>query len=223
MRKNNRKTPLDEKKVLAFSLFIFISAVLFGLIVQWIILQPAHAVYQHDYKSNDILESTMESYSIASDDRVIEVYRFKPRHRPVPIKELIPRLDGEAEYLGIIQTITDLYSNVDPDLVRAMIWHESRFQPNVHNGRCVGLMQISTKWHADRAEKLGITDFYDPYSNILLGVDYFNEVLTDCGDVGLALMIYNGDSRAYDLYSVGELSSYADGILTMMKDLKGGA
>lgn len=223
MRKNNRKTPPDEKKVLAFSLFIFISAVLFGLIVQWIVLQPAHAACQFDYEPDEILESTMESYSITPDDHTVEVYQFKPHHRPIPIKELIPRLDGEAEYLGIIQTITDLYSDVDPDLVRAMIWHESRFQPNVHNGRCVGLMQVSTKWHADRAEKLGVTDFYDPYSNILLGVDYFSEVLTDCGDVGLALMIYNGDSRAYDLYSVGELSSYADGILTMMKELKGGA
>lgn len=223
MRKNNRKTPPDEKKVLAFSLFIFISAVLFGLIVQWIVLQPAHAVYQYHYEPDEILVSAVEACSITPDDHTIEVYQFKPRHRPVPIKELIPRLDGEAEYLGIIQTITDLYSNVDPDLVRAMIWHESRFQPNVHNGRCVGLMQVSTKWHADRAEKLGVTDFYDPYSNILLGVDYISEVLTDCGDVGLALMIYNGDSRAYDLYSVGELSSYADGILTMMKELKGGA
>lgn len=222
MRKNNRKTPPDEKKVLAFSLFIFISAVLFGLIVQWIVLQPAHATYQHEYKPNDILESAMNPYVITPDDYTIEIYQFHPRRRPVPIKELIPRLDGEAEYLGIIQTITDLYPNVDPDLIRAMIWHESRFQPNVHNGRCVGLMQVSTKWHADRAEKLGVTDFYDPYSNILLGVDYIDEVIADCGDVGLALMIYNGDSRAYDLYSVGELSSYADGILTMMRELKGG-
>lgn len=215
MRRNHKRTTSHERKVLAFSLFIFISAVLFALIVQWIVFQPAHAEY-HD----------AEIVTTAStQDRIVCVVPPK-EHRledlSTAYQSISPELPGEQEFLNDISNVSTQYPDVPTEVIRAMIWYESRFQPNVHNGLCVGLMQVSMKWHANRAARLGVTDFYDPYSNILLGVDYLNEILSDCGDLGLALMIYNGDSRAYDLYSVGQLSDYADGILTMAHELSGG-
>lgn len=117
------------------------------------------------------------------------------------------------------------YSNVDPDLVRAMVYQESRYKPNAVNydGTCVGLMQVSTRWHADRASKLGVTDWFDPQSNILLGVDYISELIDRYGDLKLAVMVYNlGDSEAKSYYSQGKLNNYAKSVFARMEVLKSG-
>lgn len=54
---------------------------------------------------------------------------------------------------------------------------------------------MSTYWHSDRAARLGVSDFYDPYSNILVGVDLLNELLESSnGDIYRALTRYNGGS-----------------------------
>lgn len=88
------------------------------------------------------------------------------------------------------------YPNVDPSLVLSVIYQESRFKPNVSSGNCVGLMQVSTYWHRDRGAKLGVNDFLDPYSNILIGVDLLNElIIASEGDIYKALTRYNGGSR----------------------------
>lgn len=104
--------------------------------------------------------------------------------------------------------------NVNSSLVKSMIWHESRYRPDARNGNCLGLMQISTRWHQGRAERLGVTDFFDPYSNILLGVDYISELLTKYKDPALALMAYNmGPAAAVAKYRSGEISGYAKSVL----------
>ena len=103
---------------------------------------------------------------------------------------------------------------VCPELLMAMIEAESSGNPEATNGSCKGLMQVSDRWHKDRMERLGVTDIYDEYGNILVGTDYLMELAEEYGDIGVVLMVYNGDSRADD-YSAGEceLSSYADKIL----------
>lgn len=111
--------------------------------------------------------------------------------------------------------------NIEPELIESMVYHESRYNTNASNGNCVGLMQVSTRWHAARADKLGITDFYDPYSNILLGVDYISELIKSCNDTSLALMIYNmGWNSAVKMHNEGKESSYARSVLSRAKDLK---
>ena len=106
-----------------------------------------------------------------------------------------------------------------PELVEAIIEKESNWDPYATNGDCIGLMQISEKWHKNRMERLGVDDLKDPYDNILVGVDYLSELAAKY-EVGLALMVYNGDSRAESLWRAGKTSDYATWILERSAELE---
>lgn len=110
--------------------------------------------------------------------------------------------------------------HICPELIQAMIERESRWNPEAVNGDCIGLMQISEHWHRERMERLGVTDLFDPYDNILVGVDYMAELFEKYEDPGMVLMVYNGDIRAKDLQTTGNLSEYAEWILTRSAELE---
>jgi soluble lytic murein transglycosylase-like protein len=114
----------------------------------------------------------------------------------------------------------DLYG-IEPELLMAMIECESSGVPTATNGNCIGLMQVSSYWHADRMERLGCYDLYDTTQNIHVGADYMAELLDKYGNVYLALMVYNmGDSTALNLYEQGIYSNYSTGIVERAKELK---
>lgn len=146
-----------------------------------------------------------ESLSVFLDDDLIN----KEASEPVEKSEE----DCINDY---VELICESYSNVTPELVESVILSESSYNPKAKNGNHVGLMQVSTKWHKDRASNLGVEDLYDPYGNILVGVNYLDELIAQTdGDVAWALMIYNmGHKKAYELYSQGIISSYASTILS---------
>lgn len=114
--------------------------------------------------------------------------------------------------------------NLDPYLVRSVVWCESGGDPSAVNydGSCVGLMQISKRWNKDRADDLGITDFFDPESNITLGCDILNEFINEKGYTPeLALMLYNmNHDKAFELYNKGVVSEYAQKVLRNAKLLR---
>ena len=109
---------------------------------------------------------------------------------------------------------------VCPELLMAMIETESSGNTNSVNGDCKGLIQVSQKWHYDRMERLGVSDLYDPYGNILVATDYLVELFEKHGDLPLVLMIYNGDSKAYEHYENGTLSVYAEKIINRSYELE---
>ena len=54
-----------------------------------------------------------------------------------------------------------------------------------------------------------------------VGVDYLAELIRQYEDVGVVLMMYNGDSNAEDvLVGSEEVSSYADEILSISAELE---
>jgi soluble lytic murein transglycosylase-like protein len=113
--------------------------------------------------------------------------------------------------------------NMDPTLIMSVIQQESEYNPKAKNGNCLGLMQVSSYWHKNRAEKLGITDFYDPYSNILLGIDYLSELYSQYKDMRLVLMLYNMDhNTAISMFKNGQISSYAKTIIARAEQYKKG-
>lgn len=132
--------------------------------------------------------------------------------------------DPIALYNSYIDEICTHYDNLDPDLIRAVVWVESRYDPNAvnYNGTCIGLMQISTKWHTARAESLGVS-LEDPYGNLLTGCDLLSELIyTYKGDISYALMVYNmGYSGANRLHSQGKVSSYVLAVNSRHQELKG--
>lgn len=132
---------------------------------------------------------------------------------------------GPDLFCYYVDDICEAYPQVDPAIVKAIIWQESRFKPECKSdgGYSIGLMQVSTKWHMDRAYSLGVTDLTDPYGNILVGVDYLNDLLTYNNDLGLSLMLYNmNHNDAYRLYKSGRLSSYAKSVIAKADEYRNG-
>lgn len=93
----------------------------------------------------------------------------------------------------VLRVCTDVYPDLDPNYVLAIIYHESRFKPDVVNSKtnATGLMQILPKWHTSRAQRLGV-DLADPAGNILVGCDILNEVYQQSKSMRYALNVYAG-------------------------------
>lgn len=99
--------------------------------------------------------------------------------------------DIAPEYIGYIEEISEEYC-VAPELIEALIEAESGGDANavsVHGA--VGLMQVVPAYNTERMEKLGVTDLFDPYSNILVGTDLLMEYAQKYEDLPTALMCYN--------------------------------
>lgn len=86
---------------------------------------------------------------------------------------------------GAFPVIAQIYTyivcnnyGVDYEMVFALIEHESkcRWDAAGDGGTSIGLMQVSEKWHADRMERLNRSNLQDPYTNILIGVDFIAEI-----------------------------------------------
>lgn len=110
--------------------------------------------------------------------------------------------------------------NICPELIQAICWRESRFQPDVENGGCVGIMQVSPKWHKERMDRLGVTDLTDTRQNMTVAVDYLSELIKDEEDMEEALMRYHGESRIQERLDAGEMSAYVESVLTLSAELE---
>ena len=120
------------------------------------------------------------------------------------------------------EIITEKYPNLSLALVLAVIEAESSGNPNTTNSKtgCAGLMQIYKKYHLDRMKRLGITDLYNPYQNILIGCDILSEQVTKRNDLATALMCYNGSKDAIERGKNGNYTKYANKVLNRMKELE---
>ena len=108
-----------------------------------------------------------------------------------------------------------------PELLQAIAERESRLRIYATNGTCKGLMQISEKWHRDRMKRLGVTNIYNAYGNILLAADYLAELAEENDDLYYVLMRYNmKKSTADELYEAGEYTDYAISITERAEELE---
>lgn len=87
-------------------------------------------------------------------------------------------------------------NGIAPELLEAIIWKESRFQPEAVNKSCKGLMQVNIGCHKKRMDRLGVSDIYDPEGNIAVGSDYLRELFEANEDTATVLELYNGDGSA---------------------------
>jgi soluble lytic murein transglycosylase-like protein len=89
---------------------------------------------------------------------------------------------------GIINEAAQKYS-VDPNLIAAMAFRESAFNPNAVSSRgAQGLMQLMPK----TARSLGVRDSFDPRDNVFGGTRYLKTLLDRFdGNVDLTLAAYN--------------------------------
>lgn len=124
-------------------------------------------------------------------------------------------LDAELQFhiIGLCEE-----RDIDPAIVMAMIWKESRFHADSvgDGGNSLGLMQIQPRWHSKRMEKLGCTDLLDPHQNVVVGIDYLAESIRRYdGDVAKALVAYNQGSYK------GTVTAYAKSVLAKAEEMRG--
>ena len=92
-------------------------------------------------------------------------------------------------------------SGVEYELALAVIRKESTYR-NVtgDDGASTGYMQVQSRWHRERMERLGVTDLQDPFSNFRVGCDYLAELL-DKYPLKEALTAYNTGKPGHSTYA----------------------
>ena len=119
-------------------------------------------------------------------------------------------LEAELQYY-IIELCES--AHISSALVMAIIERESDFNALEvgDDGDSLGLMQIQPKWHQWRMDKLGGSDWFNPYDNVTVGVHILTELFHKYGDdVYMVLMAYNGGcAYAERMSEQGEYSNYA--------------
>lgn len=94
---------------------------------------------------------------------------------------------------------------IDFYLLMALMEQESLYKADTISGSGdYGLMQINKCNHEWLSEELGITDFLDPYQNIMAGTYEIYRLFEKYGDTNKVLMAYNmGESGARKLWNQG--------------------
>lgn len=93
---------------------------------------------------------------------------------------------------------------LDPALIAAVIYQESRFDPGARSSKgAIGLMQLLPDTALGIAARTGgtsfrIDDLYDPEINVRYGAWYLRHLLDKYGDEKLALAAYNAGQANVD-------------------------
>ena len=102
---------------------------------------------------------------------------------------------------------------VDSSVIFSVMYHESQFNAGATSGKgAQGLMQIIPRYSASRMAKLGVTNLYDPASNILVGIDLLAEYYHTYGSWNQALTAYRtgnaGNDSAYAATILGSVGMF---------------
>ena len=134
-----------------------------------------------------------------ADDRQVKISIAEPY--PDYAYYAVPLSDELQEYT---QNICKDYG-ISYELVLGIMEVESDFNPNLFSGtNDSGIMQINAANHEWLTKALQITDFFDPYQNILAGVYLLAEISGKYDTPEEILMVYNcGPSGARRLWKQG--------------------
>jgi soluble lytic murein transglycosylase len=115
------------------------------------------------------------------------------------------RLKYPLRYGTIVRDHARNY-HLDPALLAAVIYQESKFRPDVRSSSgAIGLMQLEPDTAEGIAVHTGgsrfrVSDLYDPEINIRYGSWYLRHLLDKYGDERLALAAYNAGQSNVDTW-----------------------
>jgi hypothetical protein len=134
---------------------------------------------------------------------------------PADAPALVPGVITDPRFDPIITRVA-AEQGVDPILVRAVIQVESNYEPGARSPKgAVGLMQVMPS----TARQYGITNLYDPSSNIRAGVAYLKDLLSRF-PLALALAAYNAGEAAVQRFAgippYGETIQYVARVTSLL-------
>lgn len=125
------------------------------------------------------------------------------------------------EYVRYCEEIGERY-HIQPEFIESFIEAESSGVPTASNGNCKGLMQVYEAVHRDRMKRLGVTNLYDPYQNILVGTDILVELFERYeDDTALIVAMYNGQSDARRRTENFDFAAYTKKFFIVRRNWKG--
>ncbi len=136
------------------------------------------------------------------------------------------RLRYPLEYEQLVRRAASAY-DIDPALIAAVIYAESRFEPGVvSEAGAIGLMQLlpeTGRWIATSTggTRFAVRDLYNPRINVRLGSWYLRELLERYrGDLSFALAAYHAGQTNADRWLAsgggirfGETRAYVESVL----------
>jgi soluble lytic murein transglycosylase-like protein len=134
---------------------------------------------------------------------------------PADAPAAIPAVITDPRFDPIITRVA-AEQGVDPTLVRAVIQVESNYEPRARSPKgALGLMQVMPS----TARQYGITNLYDPSSNIRAGVAYLKDLLSRF-PLALALAAYNAGEAAVQRFAgippYGETIQYVARVTSLL-------
>jgi hypothetical protein len=144
----------------------------------------------------------------------IEVFIFRHHTRVWPRASATSPKVAKPELEGLIHKYANMHG-LDPSLVRAVMRHESGFNPCAVSPKgAQGLMQLMP----GTADLMGVSNPFDPEQNIAGGVGYLRYCLDRFNnDVALALAAYNAGpervARTGGVPAIPETQSYVKNVL----------
>jgi hypothetical protein len=150
------------------------------------------------------------------------------RDAPAPSAEaLAPFSIEERERIAIVDPwVTKAATRyaIDADLIRGLIWVESRFEPRAKSpAGARGLMQLMPQTASGLAEQLGMSrpNPYDPEFNVTAGSYYLQGLLARYhGDVELALAAYNAGPGNVDRWGHAGLPPHSREYVRLVLEAK---
>jgi soluble lytic murein transglycosylase-like protein len=133
--------------------------------------------------------------------------------------------DGDASRFAEIIAEAGRRSNVRPELLRAVIAVESRFNPLAVSKRGArGLMQLMP----ETARRFAVGNLFDPRANVLAGARYLRALLDLFDDnIELALAAYNAGEQSvikagYRIPAIPETRAYVPAVMARYRRLISG-
>jgi Rod binding domain-containing protein len=157
----------------------------------------------------------------AREEKVVDNIKTKPLVKtPVQPDRYSSNIDSLDHLDDIVNQAASKY-NVNPVLIKAVIWQESGGDPKAVSSKgAKGLMQLMDS----TARMLGIKDLFDIRQNIFGGVKYLDALLKKFGgDVRKALAAYNAGPATVEKYGgippYEETRKYVSAVLNNLEAL----